>query len=266
MAGLIWLWNQGTASGSNSLLDDLVGMWKCDESEGTDRDNAEGTAAYDLIESATTGGVGASAAKINNGADLDPANLEQLQMAATEAAFTPVGGFTCAGWLKVTTFADSDDVIGSYGVGVSAGSWHMQLVAGGGLRFKMSDGSADSNIASVSGLSTATWYYVDFGYDPSGSDVVWLNVTRGTANTASTTGFTPQAPRVPVGMSGRGDATGRVADISMDEWAFWSVVKSSADLDAQYNSNSGLAYSSWQASGGAAVVVPVWAIYAGAAT
>lgn len=257
----------GAASGANTLLDDSVARWDLNESEGTDRDNAEGTAAYDLIESATTGGVGSSAGKLGNAADLDPANLEQLQMAATQAAFSPASGFTCAGWLKVATFASSDDVIGSYGLNTAAGSWMLQLVAGGDLIVTLSDGSATKSVTwGGTALSTATWYYIDFGYDPSGADEVWVNVDRGTAAVTPTTGFTPQAPQVPVGMSGRGDSTARVADISMDHWGFWDVVKSSADMDANYNSGSALAFSSWQASAGSSVVVPVWAIYAGAAT
>lgn len=235
--GLPWL---GVAA-TNTLKDNLVAHWDLDETSGT---RVDSHGSYDLTDNGT---VGFATGKISNAADFDSAVPEYLTRASHEAALAADGGMQIAGWLNADSVTGTQRLLGQHNAGVTNSSWMLYL-SGSTLTFRVVDsGGATTEVSWGSALSAGTWYYVEAYYDPTTSDVIGVCVNRGTDATTSTSGFTAAEGNAAFAM-GAAAAGGSAFNGKLDEWAFWSALKSTADRNAAYGSGSGLAYASWIAS------------------
>lgn len=235
----------------NTLREGLFVFHKHDETAGNDRVDSIGS--YDITESSTSGTVGqTSSGKVGSATDFDASNLERLTHAHA-AALSMHQTRMFAGWVYLDSVSGTQRLRGSHNAGIGGSSWLLYM-NGSTLTFRLTDGSSSDELT-VTGLSTATWYYVELYYDDSDGSfgLAATPDSSSTVNsfTSATCAITPQEGTADfaVGASGSG---GAASDGRQDNWAGWTVVKSVADRNAAFNSGDGLALSEWQASSGTA--------------
>lgn len=98
-----------------------------------------------------------------------------------------------------------------------------------------------------SGLSTATWYFIE-GYHDAANDLVGVCVNRGTDVTAATAGAVPDSTNTAALTFGK-DSGGAYYDGRMGNVGFFKRLPSTAERDAIYNSGAGRRYADLVAAG-----------------
>lgn len=227
---------------ANTLLDNLIAVW-CEaaapvtdefDSETLTNNNAVGTGA---------GVVGTRG--IFNGSTqwLSHASDSNLQLGGTD--------WTLAAWVNSDIIADGFQNFFGKGVwnGASDGEYLFRVNSSQG-QLVISDGSSTHVLAAATfgNLSSTTWYYLQAQHV--NGTKIRIRVNNGTWDEFTWTTGTRNGTDV----FGVGATTGGVGFFrgSINQAAIWKAAKSDADLNAAYNSGSGLAYASWTASGAAA--------------
>ena len=228
---------------SISLLTNLVAWWTLDETSGTRADSH--TNSLDLTDNNT---VGYEAGKKSNGASFASANSEYLSRADNELLdFTTE--FSISFWLKnVASAFSSYMVIASKG-DFTTGAFTIYQVADGENKLRAlwnyNDITAISDTPNGTGWGT-TWKHGVVAYNGGGAGnsdrvKIWID---GTLQTLSFSGTMPTSLLDRSGDFRLGWNDGQShLNGSLDEVAVWSRALTQADVDALYNSGSGVTYS-----------------------
>lgn len=233
--------NVGGDGGGSTLLNNLVGYWKLDETSGNRADSI-GTNNF-----ADNASVSYEAAKISNGAKFDRSADNYLSIA--DNADVSLGAdtdFTICFWVKIPNFTTSYQ--GLICKRATSGSTTVEYEiyygnASGTFSFFLSNGSTTSPTASVTvgSFSTSTLYFVCAWHD-SAANTINLQINNGTVSSQSWSGGT-QNGTAPLILS-RLWATDAANDsnATLDELGFWKRVLTSDERTELYNSGTGKTY------------------------
>lgn len=223
------------AAGGSSLSSGLVLLWELDEASGT---RVATVGGLDLTDNNTvTGNTGP--AGLGNASEFLTANSEYLSRADDSAL--QEGDFdshwvvwiysgSLTGQRMIVTKDDDSD------------RGHLLYTSNTSLLWDGPDtGGTSRSVQWSAGLSTATWYMIDWGYDKSAAR--WfINVNAGTRVTgAFTAPQSPQTAQFRVGAreypAFEGYYTGRICYLMR-----WNRILSGSELTQLYNSGNGLPY------------------------
>ena len=229
-----------------ALKDNLISIWELEEASGQALDS-HGANDLDL----TGGAIGTATGKVGNARDFPGTSFDNFNHVDNTDLSTGDIDFTFAAWVKVDSFAHTQVVACKGGsLGDAAELEYALFLTSGKFAFQVSDGATVTEVEATTfgAPSTGTWYFVA-GWHDATNNQIGISV-NGTANTASYSGGVQDTTqRLRLG----GEASGsRDFDGLIDEAAFWKRVVGSTDLATIYNSGNGLAFSSWDAGGGAA--------------
>lgn len=170
----------------------------------------------------------------------DEANNEWFEVADSAGISVPSGTqFTVGGWFYFDSFPSSGvHLMGQWPISNPSTGWVMWVDGSANLRLQPKSGGVP--VSSVT-LSTATWYFLEAGYDGTNGFVA---VNRGTRNTNNTFSSGDSSVDFTIG---RHDDIGSGSDRAFDGRAqmlfmYKTTEATSTQLDDHYNSGSGKCY------------------------
>lgn len=255
-AQLSELWNGGRGTRyarlPPSITAILAAWWEMDEPSGNRADSHGSNTLTDTNTVTLTEGpqgnsladvntVTSAAGKVGNAAVFAAANSEQL--VGAHAAEIDSGDTTWEwnGWAYLeTTTADMTLLAKDTG-------------AAGGRAFRLSyDNSSDvfrwevfdgTNVigtvdaADLGAPADDTWYFVRVWHSATGNEV-GIEIDRGTADTAATTGAASSGTTAAFRMGANGSGSPDYLNGRLDEWGKWSRILGSAEADERYAAGS----------------------------
>ncbi|MBS1777336.1 MAG: T9SS type A sorting domain-containing protein [Bacteroidetes bacterium] len=142
-------------------------------------------------------------------------------------AFTPGSMFTLEGWFNPTAIGSSR-VLVSKDSSATALSYNLTLSPAGNIVFTVSTSAGVVSATSSSVLSAGNWYHVAATYDAANINVY---INGALVGTAAQTGFLT-SNNGPLYLARTGGAAPQYFNGGMDEFRFWTIAKSAADIRA----------------------------------
>jgi hypothetical protein len=238
-----------------ALKDNLIAMWELEEASGSALDSHQ---SFHLTENGTCDDV---VGKIGGARETVSGAGEYFSRASSSDLQTGDIDWSIAGWVYPNSVDFYKVVAAKDHIG-TAREWILLIDQDLSSKFTFTVfNGTTTGVGTVqwgTAPSTSTWYYLAAGHSTTSSEV-WISVNGGTPVTASTTG-TPGTTSVDFTLGGHFSHNihwdGRI-----DEFGFWKRDIRS-DLAELYNSAAGLAFAEWDAGGGGAVQMPIWAYMA----
>ncbi len=228
---------------TNQMANDAntVGLWHMDGTAGTaaKQDNAQGDAALDLTAGAgnptsTTGQI----TPTTDGAYAFTNTANKYLYIASANTFVPTGSSTWEFWINVNSGppADTEGIWNTYAGGGNRGVI-VYKTTDQKLNFGVSaNGSAFTEIATPSGLSTGTWYYVACVYTAGSRMEIFVD---GASVVSSTTSI-PASMYASTGDLTFGEYTSHFGannnfDGNLDEMRLSNIARTSTEIYNYYN-------------------------------
>ena len=213
------------------MLNSLISYWKLDESSGT---RVDWLGKYDLTQYSTITGV---SGVVNNAADFDPGNSENLYNYYTSDLDVGDFNFTISAWAKLD--ADSNGtIVNKY---TSSSEWEYQIdyvASTDSFQFSISTNNGTKTVSSAA-VSTGQWYHIIAWHDAN-NDQMAIQINNGTPVPTSmgvNTYPVDRDARFKIGGGGGGYLNGQV-----DEVGYWNRLLTDAEKAAIYNNGAGLQY------------------------
>lgn len=222
-----------------SLRDGLISWWELNESSGT---RSDAHRSNDLTDNNT---VGNTTGLVDDCAQFVRANVEYFSIPNASAGdFEGAMDFTISAWCNwndsdgldaiLTTFSDTSNVGIIFRKSNNAGGQIQMYVSG--------DGAVPSVVSYTLAPTTNTWYHLVMTYNTTTGGIELFvdgsSVTTGTTDTGG-----PYAGSSDLLIGTQGNNTSAWAfNGEMDEFGFWDRILNQAEIDALYNSGSGIAY------------------------
>lgn len=219
-----------------ALSDNLIAYWPLDEASGV-RADAHGT--NDLADNGTV----AQGAAIVQGNSADFTPNQFLSIASNADLSTGDIDFTFAGWVVFDSFTGAPAILGKDNGGAGEREYGLYGYTSGTNRLRWvvsSNGTGEQGAVEITGLTTATPYFVVCGHD-SVNDVTFMSVNDGAMTTTAWSG----GVRAGTGQFRLGDVplTSLYMNGRLDEWGFWKRVLTSAEITELFNAGAGRTYS-----------------------
>ena len=231
------------ASGTSSLLTNLLAWWPLDETSGT-RVDAHGS--YDLTDYNTAG---YTTGVISNAASFVAANTEALSRTGlTSTALTPgTSDFTCCGWAKFDSGSDSGAVIIGMGkhTDLRDGDWYIRrnlLSEEVNFSVRKADDSA-AVFSSDKAITYSTFFFFCAEFNSS-NQTIYLDVNNSGSPVSAAVGQNcyTDSTNNNFAIGSRGGLNASWLNGVVDEVAIWNRLLTSGEKAALYNSGSGMAY------------------------
>lgn len=227
-----------------ALKTSLISHWSLEEASGN---RADDFGSNTLTDNNT---VTQNTGKVGNAGQFTAANTETLSVADNAGLSVTDVDFTIAGWIYL-------DSLGAVRTWASKSTdptdrgWAAYINSDDKAHFVVRN-SGDSAYVDVTAstfgaLSVSTWYFIICDYDSTG-DTIGISVNNGTRDTAALAGGTRDTAVDFI--LGADSVTNDLWNGRIDEVAFWKKLLSVSDKAAIYNSGNGLAWTSWDATGG----------------
>lgn len=236
-----------------ALTDNLQGYWTLDEASGTRLDSTANN--NDLADNNT---VGASAGKLNNGADFVAASSEWLGIAngSQSTDLKSAGDYSVSFWIKAaSTFAENGPVVWSRNNAAQDGAFLQMVTVSSNTHTYMRIRQDASTIQTIDLTMTTnfvngTWYHIVATYDFTELKAR-LYQNGSLVSTAQTITMTTQMATTGTFDLGtyRGGAS-NFLDGSMDEFGYWNRELTSAEVTTLYGGGTPPAYPFTEATSG----------------
>lgn len=245
-----------------SLLTNLQGYWKVDESSGNAADSSGNNNTLTNVGSATYG-----VAVINNGAILTGRSKYLSIANASQTGLGFSNDFSIGFWLKLANEVPLNDSYGLFNKGNSGtNNWSYILkyednVTQKSLRLQYSQDGVDGGVGfsarfNISALGTSVFHYILMTVISSTKTVVcYLDGSSVSLTTPSGTGTSIFNSTAPFDI-GAGNAESSNVDGTMDEIGAWSRALTSTEDTQLYNSGAGLSYPFTTGSSGFFLFMP----------
>ena len=218
-----------------ALIDSLTSYWKFDESSG---DAADSHGSNTLTNTSVTY-ANTAPAIINNYAVFSSANFSK----ASVFNFAQGDSMSISFWFYTGSYAADQAIIGRRTA--AAGGWNINIVSSTKIRLAMADTLGDKIVdATVSALSTNTWYHVvhtTTALGTSGSTVIYLNASSQSLAQVVNDSVSPDYTGIEFQI-GSWDDGSKVFGGRMDEVGIWSRALTSDEVTSLYNGGAGFQY------------------------
>lgn len=157
----------------------LISCWSMNETSGT---RADSYGTNSLTDNNT---VDYNTGKQGNAASFTSANSEYLSHADNASLSTGDIDFTIGGWFYITSLADAEnDILGKWKTSTNNREFLLDTETTSLKFYVSSNGTATTNVAWSSALSTSTWYFVVAWHDAV-NNTLNIQVNDGTAVSSS---------------------------------------------------------------------------------
>lgn len=254
------LWNGGLglrhAQLSTPMKVSLVAWWDLDEESGN-RADAQGsnTLTDTNTVTQTTGQAGNSlrdgntvtsaAGKIGTAAVFTAANSEQLQAPDAAAFDSSDSDWEWNGWVNLNTTAADMAILTKDTEGAGGREYALSYDNSSDVfRWEVFDGTnviGTVDAADLGAPADDTWYFVRAWHSATGNEV-GIEINRGTADTAATTGAASSGTTAAFRLGANGSGSPDYLNGMLDDWGRWNRILSSDEADERYAAGAGLSY------------------------
>lgn len=215
-----------------ALTDDLISVWKLEESSGTIEDS------YGSNDSTSNSADYQATGKSGYCLDFESSNSDFTDF-GDNSNYDGLSGLTISCWVKLESLPPTETYIISKGYDL----FELKISSTGVVGAYIGNGSSfDGGAATSDAISTGSWYHIMMTYDNSDNSLhIYINGDDKTLN-KSTLSYDLGSNSKNLYMGHRSPHEWNYFDGLIDEVYIWGAAKSSSDASSLYNSGDGYFY------------------------